>query len=115
MRLQDKARQVGFEWENREDVWKKIEEESRELHEAVESGDQDEIENEMGDLFFSLINYSRFLKVDAENALELTNKKFIDRFTKMETRAMESGKSLSDMSLQEMDDMWNQIKKKPRD
>lgn len=115
MRLQDKARQVGFEWENREDVWKKIEEESRELHEAVESGDQDEIENEMGDLFFSLINYSRFLKVDAENALELTNKKFIDRFTKMEKQAMDNGRSLSDMSLQEMDDMWNQIKKKTSD
>ena len=115
MRLQDKAKQVGFEWENREDVWMKIEEESRELHEAVESGNQDEIENEMGDLFFSLINYSRFLKVDAENALELTNKKFIDRFTKMEKQAMDHGRSLSDMSLQEMDDMWNQIKKKTTD
>lgn len=115
MRLQDKAKQVGFEWENREDVWKKIEEESKELHEAVESGDQTEIENEMGDLFFSLINYSRFLNVDAENALELTNKKFINRFTKMETQASESGRSLVNMTLQEMDDMWNQIKKKSRD
>ena len=84
MRLQEKAKQVGFEWETKEQVWEKIEEEKAELLEAVNSGDDAHIEEEAGDLFFSVINYVRFLNVDAENALELTNKKFINRFTKME-------------------------------
>ena len=84
MRLQEKAKQVGFEWETKEQVWEKIEEEKAELMEAVNSGNNAHIEEEAGDLFFSVINYVRFLNVDAENALELTNKKFIKRFTKME-------------------------------
>lgn len=111
MRLQEKAKQVGFEWENKEQVWEKIEEEKAELMEAVNSGDSTLIEEEAGDLFFSVINYVRFLNVDAENALELTNKKFIKRFTKMEEMAAANGHNLSSMSLKEMDTMWNEIKK----
>ena len=111
MRLQEKAKQVGFEWETKEQVWEKIEEEKAELTEAIISGNQDSIEDEAGDLFFSVINYVRFLNVDAENALELTNKKFISRFTKMEETAAKNGHDLSSMSLQEMDAMWNEIKK----
>lgn len=111
MRLQEKAKQVGFEWETKEQVWEKIEEEKIELLEAVNAGDIEHIEEEAGDLFFSVINYVRFLNVDAENALELTNKKFIKRFTKMETTATNNGNNLSNMTLKEMDDMWNEIKK----
>ena len=111
MRLQEKAKQVGFEWATKEQVWEKIEEEQQELLEAVKHGDQQKIEEEMGDLYFSIINYSRFLNVDAENALELTNLKFIDRFTKMEKMATDEGKNLANMTLEEMDDLWNQIKK----
>jgi MazG family protein len=110
MRLQEKAKQVGFEWENKEQVWEKIKEEEQELLNAISSKDQNEIEEEFGDLFFSIINYSRFLNVDAENALELSNKKFIDRFIKMEAQANANGKYLGNLSLTEMDDMWNAIK-----
>jgi len=111
MRLQEKAKQVGFEWETKEQVWEKIEEEKAELMEAVNSGNSAHIEEEAGDLFFSVINYVRFLNVDAENALELTNKKFIKRFTKMEETAEINGHNLSNMSLEEMDAMWDEIKK----
>jgi MazG family protein len=111
MRLQEKAKQVGFEWDNREQVWDKVEEEKNELQEAIAGGDQDKIEDELGDVFFSLINFARFLQVDAENALERTNKKFIDRFTKMEQAAMQDGQNLQEMSLEEMDAIWNRIKK----
>jgi XTP/dITP diphosphohydrolase len=111
MRLQEKAKQVGFEWETKEQVWEKIEEEKSELLEAVNSRNNEHIEEEAGDLFFSVINYVRFLNVDAENALEITNKKFIKRFTKMEETAAKNGHNLSNMTLKEMDDMWNEIKK----
>ena len=111
MRLQEKAKQVGFEWETKEQVWEKIEEEKIELLEAVNTGNNQHIEEEAGDLFFSVINYVRFLNVDAENALEITNKKFIKRFTKMEETAANGGHNLSNMALKEMDDMWNEIKK----
>ena len=110
MRLQEKAKQVGFEWDNKEQVWEKVEEEMSELKEAIDSGSQVKTEEEFGDVVFSLINYARFLQVDAENALEKTNKKFIHRFTKMEQQAMQSGKNLTDMTLQEMDAIWNIIK-----
>lgn len=110
MRIQEKAKQVGFEWANREQVWEKVEEEKKELSEAVAEGDAGHIEEEAGDLFFSVINYVRFLKVDAENALELTNKKFIRRFTLMEEAVKERGTSLSNMTLAEMDAIWNEIK-----
>ena len=111
MRLQEKAKQVGFEWDTKEQVWEKVEEEKAELFEAIESGDINKIEDELGDVFFSLVNFARFLQVDAENALERTNKKFISRFTKMETEALKEGKQLHDMSLEEMDSIWNRIKK----
>lgn len=110
MRLQEKAKQVGFEWEAKEQVWQKVEEESKELQEAVASGDRDKIEDELGDLVFSLINYARFLQIDAENALERTNKKFISRFTEMEQKALATGRHLNDMTLDEMDAIWNAIK-----
>ncbi len=111
MRLQEKAKQVGFEWENKDQVWEKVEEEKNELLEAIASGNKLHVEEELGDLFFSLINFARFLQVDAENALERTNKKFIDRFTRMEAEALNDGKYLHDMSLEEMDSIWNRIKK----
>lgn len=111
IRLQEKARQVGFEWEQKEQVWEKVEEEIGEMREAIAAGDQPAIEAEFGDLMFSLVNYARFLQVDAETALELTNRKFIDRFTKMELLATGNGKVLSEMSLEEMDELWTTIKK----
>jgi XTP/dITP diphosphohydrolase len=111
-RIQDKAKQVGFEWDNKEDVWKKVEEEMAELQEAIAENDQEHIEEEFGDVMFSLINYARFLRVDAEGVLEKTNKKFISRFTQMEEQAMKHEKSLADMSLEEMDALWNEIKRK---
>ncbi|MFT3947358.1 MAG: nucleoside triphosphate pyrophosphohydrolase [Agriterribacter sp.] len=110
MRLQEKAKQVGFEWDNRTQVWQKVEEETRELQDAIKANNQDAIEEEYGDLIFSLINYARFLHIDAENALERTNKKFIQRFTQMEKAASEDGKSLANMTLEEMDAIWNRIK-----
>ena len=110
LRLQEKARQVGFEWENKEQVWQKVEEETNELHAAVAKGERDKIEDEFGDLVFSLINYARFLRIDPENALERTNKKFIDRFTKMETEALTQSRNLDEMTLEEMDAIWNTIK-----
>ena len=113
MRLQEKAKQVGFEWDTREQVWDKVEEEIRELKEVVDSGQQGKIEEEFGDVVFSLINYARFLQVDAENALELTNKKFIHRFTQMEQQAIKAGKDLASMSLAEMDSIWNSVKQHP--
>ncbi len=110
-RLQEKARQVGFEWDNREQVWEKVEEETQELQEAIAHKQQADIEEEFGDLLFSLINYARFLQVDAESALEKINKKFIARFTRMEQQALQEGKNLADMTLTEMDAIWNSIKK----
>ncbi len=110
MRLQEKAKQVGFEWENKDQVWEKVEEEIKELKEVVNSGEKERMEEELGDVIFSLINYARFLQVDAENALELTNKKFIHRFTQMEQLAFQNGKELAHMSLEEMDEIWNSIK-----
>jgi XTP/dITP diphosphohydrolase len=110
MRLQEKAKQVGFEWENKDQVWEKVEEEIKELKEVVDTGQQAKVEEEFGDVLFSLINYARFLQVDAENALELTNKKFIHRFTQMEQSALKEGKDLTNMSLEEMDNIWNSVK-----
>lgn len=121
MRLQEKARQVGFEWDNREQVWEKVEEEMDELKAAVAESEKGSdsltpeqlrarVEDEFGDVLFSLVNYARFLRLDAENALERTNKKFIHRFTQMEQTALSSGKNLNEMTLEEMDAIWNDIK-----
>lgn len=110
LRLQEKTKKVGFEWENTEQVKNKVEEELGELYEAVEQENQDEIENELGDVLFAIINYARFVKVDPERALEKTNKKFIRRFTRVEEMAGEQGKSLHDMTLWEMDALWNKVK-----
>ena len=101
---------MGFEWDKKEDVWKKVEEEMGELQEAVVGGKQTEIEEEFGDVLFSLANYARFLQIDAEGSLEKTNKKFIRRFQEMETVALQNGKQLSSMTLDEMDAIWNQVK-----
>jgi MazG family protein len=109
-RIQEKVKQVGFEWENKEDVWKKVEEEMTELKEA-EQISKEKTEEEFGDLLFSLVNYARFLHIDAETALEKTNKKFVHRFQAMELNAQDQGKTLSEMTLQEMDELWNDIKR----
>jgi len=111
-RLQEKAKQVGFEWEHAGQVWNKVEEELDELKEAVHESDPAKIEEEFGDVIFSLINYARFLHIDAENSLEKTNKKFIERFTSMEKEALSKGRTLSEMTLEEMDAIWDTIKKK---
>ena len=110
-RIQEKVKQVGFEWENKDDVWKKVEEEISELQQAIQQNDQTNIEEEFGDVLFSLINYARFLHVDAEGVLERTNKKFIHRFQQMEAIANNNGKNLTEMSLDEMDAIWNEVKK----
>jgi MazG family protein len=109
-RLVEKAGQVGFEWDTTEQVWDKVKEETEELQEAIATKEQAKMEDEFGDLLFSMVNYARFLQIDAENALEKTNKKFIMRFTRMEQVAQEQGKSLADMTLTEMDAIWNSIK-----
>jgi XTP/dITP diphosphohydrolase len=109
-RIQDKAKQVGFEWENKEQVFDKVKEEMQELQDEIykNNQNQEKIEEEFGDLMFSLINYARFLKVDPELALERTNRKFIKRFQYIEENAP---KDLQDMTLEEMDALWNQAKK----
>lgn len=111
IRLQEKAKQVGFEWEEKGQVWEKVQEEMGELQQAVAENTPEAIEEEYGDLIFSLVNYARFLQIDAETALEKTNRKFIRRFTEMEKIALAEGKSLEQMSLEEMDEIWNQVKK----
>ncbi len=110
MRLQEKAKQVGFEWANKEQVWEKVEEEISELKEAITLNEPVHMEEEFGDLVFSLINYARFLQIDAENALERTNKKFAYRFNRMEQIASAEGKSLHELTLTEMDALWNSVK-----
>jgi MazG family protein len=112
LRIQDKSKQVGFEWDTTAQVQAKVKEELDELKEAMEENNQDHIEEEFGDVLFSLVNLARFLKVDPELALERTNRKFIDRFNKMEIIAEENEKSLLDMNLVEMDALWNFVKSK---
>lgn len=111
IRLQDKAKQIGFEWENIADVYKKVEEELLELEEAKQQNNITAIEDEFGDVMFSLINYARFLKIDAETALEKTNRKFIDRFNKMELLAKNKNLVFETLTLTEMDNLWNEVKK----
>lgn len=111
IRIQEKARQTGFEWEHRDQVWEKVEEEKNELVEAINHQSKSEQEDEAGDLLFSMVNYIRFLGIDADKALEMTNRKFISRFQKMESIALQQGKRLHELTLIEMDEIWNQIKK----
>ena len=109
-RIQDKAAGVGFDWDNIDDVFAKVKEEIEELHTEVKAQKHTAIEAEFGDVLFSLINYARFLKVNPEDALERTNKKFIARFQYLERKAAESGKSLRDMTLAEMETYWQEAK-----
>jgi MazG family protein len=110
LRLQEKAKQVGFEWEVTSQVKAKVEEELAELQEVIETSDSDKIEDEFGDVLFSIINFARFLNIDPENALERTNKKFKRRFEAMESKLTQNGEVLSSYSLEEMDQVWTEIK-----
>lgn len=112
MRIQEKARSAGFDWETKEQVWEKVLEELNEFKTEVDNGNNERIKNEFGDLIFSLINYSRFIHLNPEEALERTNKKFISRFTYLELTANEKGKNLHDMNLEEMDKIWDEAKAK---
>ena len=111
-RIQDKARNVGFDWEERDQVWDKVHEEFEELKTEINHMDQDKIEAEFGDLFFSLINAARLYKINPDNALERTNQKFIRRFNYLEEHTLREGRSLKEMSLEEMDRIWNEAKAK---
>ena len=108
IRIQEKARAVGFDWDKKEQVWDKVQEE---MQEFLAETDKDKAEAEFGDLIFSLVNYARFVGINPENALELTNRKFINRFNYLESESTKAGKKLSDMSLEEMDKYWNEAKK----
>ncbi|MDA9874516.1 MAG: nucleoside triphosphate pyrophosphohydrolase [Flavobacteriaceae bacterium] len=110
-RIQEKVAGVGFDWEHSDQVWEKVEEELGELKSEITSKNQEAIEDEFGDVLFSLINYARFLKINPENALERTNKKFIKRFQYLESKAKTLQKSLSEMTLSEMDVYWEEAKK----
>jgi len=114
IRIGDKARGAGFDWEQPQDVWVKIREELVEFEDAQKLGNQDFIEGELGDVLFSIVNFARLSNLDPEMALERTNKKFIYRFTYMENAARNMGKSLADMSLEEMEGLWNEAKHKSR-
>ena len=109
-RVQDKARGVGFDWEERADVWKKVKEEISEFEQEVENMDADKAEAEFGDLMFSLINVARLYKINPDNALERTNQKFISRFNYLEEKTLKQGKDLKNMTLEEMDKIWDEAK-----
>jgi XTP/dITP diphosphohydrolase len=109
-RIQEKVAGVGFDWEKPEQVWEKVQEELTELNEEIKEGNKENTEKEFGDVLFSMINYARFIGVNPENALEKTNKKFINRFQYLEKSAKKEGKELSDMSLSEMDVYWEKSK-----
>ncbi len=110
-RIQDKARNAGFDWEEREQVWDKVQEEIREFQAEVDAMDEEKMEGEFGDLMFSLINAARLYKINPDNALERTNGKFIKRFNYLEAKAKEQGRSLNDMTLGEMEAIWQEAKK----
>ncbi|MCK5087295.1 MAG: nucleoside triphosphate pyrophosphohydrolase, partial [Melioribacteraceae bacterium] len=109
-RLQEKASKVGFDWEKREDVWAKVEEEISELKESEKNNDPEELESELGDLFFSLVNYSRFIGINPGNALRKTNEKFVNRFNYIEKKLKEENKKIVDATLEEMDRYWEESK-----
>lgn len=110
-RMQEKARGVGFDWENADQVWEKVNEEIDEFQEEVQHGTRQNMEKEFGDLLFSLINYARFVGVNPEDALERTNKKFIQRFKYIEEQTNRQGKQLKELTLKEMDAFWDEAKK----
>ena len=110
-RIQDKVKGVGFDWEEPQQVWDKVQEEIQEFKVEVAAGNQDKMESEFGDVLFSMINYARFLNINPEDALERTNKKFIKRFQYLESKAQELGKQLMEMTLAEMDVFWEEAKK----
>ena len=111
-RIQDKARNAGFDWEEREQVWDKVQEELNELKQEIGKMDACKMEAEFGDLFFSIINAARLYKINPDNALERTNQKFISRFNYLEAEANKQGRSLQEMSLDEMDTIWDEAKKR---
>jgi XTP/dITP diphosphohydrolase len=111
-RVQEKASKVGFDWENKKDVWKKVKEELNEFEVELNNNDFEKTKNEFGDLLFSLVNYSRFLNILPEEALHKTTNKFISRFKYIEDKIKQQGKSISESSLEEMDDLWNEAKNK---
>ena len=111
-RIQDKARNVGFDWEQREQVWSKVKEEISEFEKEVADMDKEKAEAEFGDVMFSLINAARLYKINPDNALERTNQKFIRRFNYLEEHTLKAGRNLADMSLEEMDEIWNEAKSK---
>lgn len=111
-RIQDKARHVGFDWEDRQDVWAKVREELGELEAELNKEDQEHSEQELGDFLFSVINAARLYKLNPDNALEMTNQKFIRRFNYIEQHSLKAGKPLTEMTLEEMDALWNEAKKK---
>lgn len=110
-RIQDKARNVGFDWKEKEDVWDKVYEELEELKAELAKGDEENSTRELGDFLFSVINAARLYKLNPDNALEMTNQKFIRRFNYVEDHSMKQGKSLKDMTLEEMDKLWNEAKR----
>lgn len=110
-RIQEKAAHVGFDWDSADQVWDKVKEEISEVEAEIKSGNKEGVEKEFGDLFFSVVNAARLYGVVPENALELTNRKFIRRFNYLEAKAKEMGKSLKDMTLSEMDEIWDEAKK----
>jgi MazG family protein len=112
LRLQEKASGIGFDWEKKEDVWKKVEEELNEVKLSAKKTDKEKLEGEIGDLLFSIINAARLYGIDAENALEKTNQKFIHRFNYIEDKAKEDGKTIADLNLKEMDKYWDEAKNK---
>ncbi|RUT77674.1 nucleoside triphosphate pyrophosphohydrolase [Ancylomarina longa] len=109
-RIQDKVRGVGFDWDEKEQVWEKVKEEMLELQEEIINGDRDKMEQEFGDMFFSLINAARLYGVNPENALERTNQKFTKRFNYLESKTIKQGRSLKEMNLEEMDEIWEEAK-----
>ena len=111
-RIQDKARNVGFDWEDRQDVWKKVHEELAELEVELNKEDKEKSTEELGDFLFSVINAARLYKLNPDNALEKTNRKFINRFNYIEAHSIKIGKPLKDMTLGEMDALWNEAKEK---
>ncbi|MDQ2180457.1 nucleoside triphosphate pyrophosphohydrolase [Marinifilum sp. D714] len=109
-RIQDKVRGVGFDWDEKEQVWEKVKEEVNEVESEIRKGDQDQMEQEFGDLFFSLINAARLYGVNPENALERTNQKFMKRFNYLESKTLKQGRNLKEMNLEEMDEIWEEAK-----